>query len=49
MLNLLDELHASGRTIVLITHEHEVAARAVHRLVISDGQITSDERAEVTA
>jgi putative ABC transport system ATP-binding protein len=44
VLGLLDELHASGRTIVLITHEHEVAARAGRRLVISDGQITSDDQ-----
>ena len=49
VLALLDELHASGRTIVLITHEHEVAARASRRLVISDGQITSDERAGASA
>ncbi len=47
VLGLLDELHASGRTIVLITHEHEVAARAERRLVISDGQITSDDRIAV--
>ncbi|HEY0949184.1 ABC transporter ATP-binding protein [Nocardioides sp.] len=47
VLDLLDELHASGRTIVLITHEHDVAARAGRRLVISDGRITSDERREV--
>jgi putative ABC transport system ATP-binding protein len=47
VLDLLDELHASGRTIVLITHEHDVAARAERRLVISDGRITSDERREV--
>ncbi len=43
VLGLLDELHASGRTIVLITHEHEVAARAQRNLVIRDGLITSDE------
>jgi putative ABC transport system ATP-binding protein len=49
VLGLLDELHASGRTIVLITHEHDVAARAGRQLVISDGQITSDESAEVLA
>ncbi|WP_028645779.1 ABC transporter ATP-binding protein [Nocardioides sp. URHA0020] len=48
VLDLLDELHASGRTIVLITHEHDVAARASRRLIISDGRITSDERAGVT-
>ena len=40
---LLDELHAAGRTIVLITHEHEVAARASRNLVIRDGEITSDQ------
>ncbi len=28
VLSLFDELHAAGRTIVLITHEHDVAARA---------------------
>nr|WP_170866976.1 ABC transporter ATP-binding protein [Nocardioides lianchengensis] len=43
VLALLDELHAAGRTIVLITHEHEVAARASRNLVIRDGAITSDE------
>jgi putative ABC transport system ATP-binding protein len=43
VLALLDELHAAGRTIVLITHEHEVAARAGRNLVIRDGAITSDE------
>jgi putative ABC transport system ATP-binding protein len=42
VLGLIDELHASGRTIVLITHEHEVAARAERNLVIRDGQITAD-------
>ena len=43
VLTLLDELHASGRTIVLITHEHEVAARAGRNLTIRDGLITADE------
>jgi len=42
VLGLLDELHQAGRTIVLITHEHEVAARAERNLVIRDGEITSD-------
>ena len=42
VLGLLDELHAAGRTIVLITHEHDVAERAGRNLVISDGQIVSD-------
>jgi len=37
VLGLLDELHAAGRTIVLITHEPEVAAHASRRLHIRDG------------
>ncbi|MBC7279753.1 ABC transporter ATP-binding protein [Nocardioides sp.] len=43
VLALLDELHAHGRTIVLITHEHEVAERAGRNLTIRDGLITADE------
>jgi len=41
VLELFDELSALGRTIVLITHEHDVAARADRQLVVRDGQITS--------
>ncbi len=43
VLALFDELHAQGRTIVLITHELEVAQRA-HRIVrVRDGLVQSDE------
>jgi putative ABC transport system ATP-binding protein len=42
ILALFDELHEHGRTVVLITHEHEVAERA-HRIVrMRDGAISSD-------
>ncbi|WP_243060379.1 ABC transporter ATP-binding protein [Nocardioides sp. SR21] len=41
VLGLLDELHTAGRTIVLITHEHDVAARAGRRLTISDGRVSA--------
>ena len=39
---LLAELHGRGRTIVLITHEQNVAARAPRRVAILDGRITED-------
>ena len=42
ILGLLGDLHDQGRTIVLITHEHDVAARALRNLVIRDGLITED-------
>jgi putative ABC transport system ATP-binding protein len=42
IVNLLVELHARGRTIVLITHDKEIAARAPRRVAILDGRITTD-------
>ena len=42
ILELLDALHASGLTILLVTHEADVAARA-HRVVwVRDGRIVAD-------
>jgi putative ABC transport system ATP-binding protein len=39
VLRLLDELHDQGRTIVLITHERDVALSAQRIVTILDGQI----------
>jgi len=44
IMNLFDRLHQSGNTIVLVTHEHDIAARA-HRIIhIRDGKIDRDEQ-----
>ncbi len=43
VLDLLDELHGQGRTIVLITHELEVAERARRVVRVLDGAVRSDE------
>lgn len=43
LLDLLDELNAAGLTIVVITHESEVAVRARRRVEIFDGQLTLDQ------
>jgi len=37
VLALLDDLHDAGRTIVLITHEHDVAVRAGRQVSVRDG------------
>ncbi|MCX6396185.1 MAG: ABC transporter ATP-binding protein [Propionibacteriales bacterium] len=40
VLGLFAELHEAGRTIVLITHDHEVAEQAERVLTIRDGEIS---------
>ena len=45
MLGLFDELHSQGRTIVLITHEAEVADRARRVVRLRDGAVISDSGA----
>jgi putative ABC transport system ATP-binding protein len=42
VLSLFDELHAAGRTVVLITHENDVAARAGRIVRLRDGLVTED-------
>ena len=42
IMALIDELHAQGATIVVITHEHEIAARFPRQIRLLDGRIVSD-------
>ncbi|MFN7057028.1 ABC transporter permease, partial [Hyphomonas sp.] len=49
LLNLLEELHNEGRTIILITHDPKVAARAKRVIEIRDGHIVSDSGADAAA
>jgi putative ABC transport system ATP-binding protein len=44
MLEVFDQLSAAGRTIVLITHEPEVAARTKRLVRLVDGRIVEDAR-----
>src|SRR5881398_1284421 len=44
IMALFDRLHAQGNTIILVTHEHDIAEYA-HRVVhIKDGVVSGDER-----
>ena len=46
IMDLFDELHRRGRTIILVTHEDVVAGRA-HRVVhLKDGRVDADHAAE---
>ncbi len=44
ILDLFGELHAAGSTIMVVTHEPDVAMRAERTVVVRDGVISSDER-----
>jgi len=44
IMELLERLNAEGKTLILVTHEADIAARA-HRIIrLHDGRIVSDER-----
>jgi putative ABC transport system ATP-binding protein len=44
ILALLQRLNREGLTIVLVTHEHDIATYASRILVFRDGRLLSDER-----
>ncbi len=44
VLQIFADLNADGRTIVMITHEHDVAAHAKRVIALADGEIIGDER-----
>lgn len=46
IMHLFEELHRAGNTIVLVTHENDIAAHARRILRLRDGLIESDERVE---
>lgn len=44
IMKLLDELHRQGNTIIMVTHEPDIAKRAHRVLSILDGRIAQDEK-----
>ena len=40
VLELIEQLHHDGLTVVIITHDHAIAGRASRNLTIRDGQVT---------
>jgi putative ABC transport system ATP-binding protein len=43
IMNLFDRLQATGNTILLVTHEHDIAARARRIIHVRDGKVARDE------
>ena len=44
IMNLFDEIHRAGNTVILVTHEEEIARHA-HRIIrLRDGMVESDEK-----
>lgn len=42
VLALIDEVHAGGQTVVMVTHDNDIAARAPRRIRLHDGSIEHD-------
>lgn len=49
IMQLLKELNAQGMTVVLVTHENDIAAWARRKLVFRDGQMVEDSQNRVAA
>lgn len=49
VMALLKELHGKGRTVIVITHEDEVAAYAQRQIRLEDGKIVRDDGSHVSA
>jgi putative ABC transport system ATP-binding protein len=46
IMNLFDELHQAGNTVVLVTHEPDIAAHAWRQVVLRDGKVVADHPTE---
>ena len=44
ILDIFDRIHQQGRTIIMVTHEPDVAAHASRVITLKDGRVASDER-----
>ncbi|MEP6905360.1 MAG: ABC transporter ATP-binding protein [Gemmatimonadales bacterium] len=49
IMKVFEELAGQGQTVIMVTHEADIAAHARRVVVLRDGMIASDEKAEVYA
>jgi putative ABC transport system ATP-binding protein len=43
-MELFDQLHGAGNTVILVTHETDIAAHAHRQVMLRDGRVLTDER-----
>ncbi|MBO3636093.1 MULTISPECIES: ABC transporter ATP-binding protein [Bacillus] len=48
ILSLFSELHREGKTIIMITHDPDVAKKADRTVFIRDGELVLDERGDIS-
>ena len=46
-MQLFEKLHDEGNTIILVTHEHDIAERAHRVITIRDGQIENGRKDKI--
>jgi len=46
ILTLFDELHAQGKTLIMVTHSDDLAERSQRQIRLMDGKVESDERTD---
>ena len=46
IMQVFAELHRGGQTVIMVTHEPDIAAHAERTVVLRDGRVESDRRAE---
>ncbi len=44
IMDIFDRIHAQGRTIIMVTHEADIAAHASRVITLKDGRVASDVR-----
>ena len=49
IMNVFERLHDNGQTVVLITHERDIAAHARRQIHLLDGRVESDFATEKTS
>jgi putative ABC transport system ATP-binding protein len=49
IMEVFAALHAAGQTVIMVTHEPDIAARAQRRIVLRDGQVESDRVSQEAA